>query len=279
MGEIRNISDEELEAINQAVYKRYGIDFRHYEYTSMKRRVARVLHRFDVDTIYRLWSLMLKDNNLIYRYIDEITVGLTEMFRNPELWIQLRDHILPKYTSGNTPDIWHAGCSTGEEVYSMALVLYEAGLLDKTKVLATDLNGTSVEKAKAGRFDTELIRGAYTRNYSVYNPRRRLTSYCSCDEVSCEFNPKFKENIKFKTHDLARQPIYQKFDIIFCRNVMIYFDDVLKAKVQELLFNALKDDGYLIIGYYDSLTIDNASFFKPLSAKHKIYVKNENQRG
>jgi len=271
------ISDEEVLSVNRAILLRYGIDFTNYEITSLKRRVARIISKYNLNGTLGLWRQMLKDSDFIFTYIDEITVGLTEMFRNPDLWIKLRDDILPQLISNPSKEIWHAGCSTGEEIYTTSIVLHELGMRTITKTIATDINRGFLTAAQKGTYDRSLIT-QYQKNYQTYNPKntKGISLYFELIEEQMNILPAIRQNITFQEHNLIK-PLpnaKQKFDIIFCRNVMIYFDDKLKETVLQHLHQTLKPSGLLILGYFDALSITMYQpYFEMIEPAYKILRK------
>jgi chemotaxis protein methyltransferase CheR len=269
---LKIISDEELQAINRAILLRYGIDFSNYEPQSFKRRMSRALQKFGIGNIYDLWRDMLKDNNLVFKLIDEITVGLTELFRNPTLWQFLKDEILFQYKHQSKINIWHAGCSTGEEVYSMAIVLYELDLLFKSKIWATDLSGQAIRTAEKGAYIDEIF-VQFNKNYHLYAPNKDLKQYFFRSQEEWKVFSTLRHSIAFEQHNLTKDEIKGTYDIIFCRNVMIYFDEVLKMRVLEKFHEALHEDGYFIIGYYDALPNAHRDLFEIYNAENKIFRK------
>ncbi len=255
------ISDEELTSITRAIHSRYGIDFAHYEPVSFKRRVARVISRHGLENSLGLWRKMLSDGQFIFTFIDEITVGLTEMFRNAEFWLSMRSDVLPQFYPKNRLNIWHAGCSTGEEVYSMAILLLEEDLIHKARVTATDLNTQAISQAAAGTFSSTYL-PAYQKNYAAAGGKRTLSSYYTLDGEVIRFNKINRQSFSFYPHNLVKDPMPGPFDIIFCRNVMIYFDDVLKLNVLRLFHGCLEPGGFFVIGYYDAMPDGYGQFFE-----------------
>jgi chemotaxis protein methyltransferase CheR len=267
----QEINDEEIVALTRAILLRYGIDFTNYEQISFRRRVARIMKKFHAASSYDLWKYFLREPNFINTFIDELTVGLTELFRNPDLWQEINTTYLSKLREQPVIKIWHAGCSTGEEIYTMAIVLHEAGLLHKTKIIASDLSQQAVQAAKAGLYSSELV-AAYKKNYMNFNPFGNFDNYFTKDAAgNIQAKSFLTENITFLQHNLTKDTMNEQFDIIFCRNVMIYFDEVLKKKVLQLFWENLKKEGHLVIGYYDALPPDNQHYFEMESPSYKIF--------
>ncbi|MCS7004607.1 MAG: hypothetical protein NZM38_04695 [Cytophagales bacterium] len=270
-----SISDEEIMSINRAILLRYGIDFTNYEINSLKRRIVRIINKYRFENTIGLWKHLLKDSQFIFTYIDEITVGLTEMFRNPDLWIKFRDDILPKLSCNSTIYMWHAGCSTGEEVYTASIVLHEQNLRYCTYTLASDINRTFVAKAQSGCYEADLLQ-QYQKNYLTFNPNSKKGIFEYFDSLkNSEFCVKafVRQNISFVQHSLL-EPLADsqgRFDVIFCRNVLIYFDDTLKLKVLQLFYQTLHPDGFLILGYFDSLSFGlYQPYFEMVEPAYKI---------
>lgn len=268
----RVISDAELDSITNAVKTRYGIDFTNYEKASLKRGFARLIQKQGLEDIMGLWSKIMKDKEFLLQYIDDLTVNLTELFRNPEIWIKLKEDILPKLQTNPKLDFWHAGCSSGEEVYTMAMVLQDLDLLHRSSALATDLSATILEQAKKGEYSNMLV-NRYLKSCKQYCPNSKLEDWFEIGEHESKIKEKYKKHIQFLRHNLVQEPMNKKFDIIFCRNVMIYFDDVLKMKVLKLFHSSLKEGGFFIIGYYDMLPIEHRDLFELYDSTTRLYRK------
>ena len=268
----QEISDAELDSITSAIKTRYGIDFTNYEKASLKRGFVRLIQKQELGNLMGLWSKIMKDREFLIKYIDDLTVNLTELFRNPEIWIKMKEDILPKLQSNTKLEFWHAGCSSGEEVYTMAKVLNDQNLLYKSTALATDLSNTILEQAKEGKYSNILI-NRYKKAGNLYNPNSDISDLFEIGESDSKIKDKYKKHITFLKHNLVQEPMYKKFDVIFCRNVMIYFDDVLKMKVLNLFHSCLKEGGFFIIGYYDMLPIEHRNLFELYDSTTRLYRK------
>ena len=255
----------------QAINNRYGLDFTNYERTSLKRGIIRLMMKHNMESIIELWSLVLRDNEFFLSAIDDLLVNLTELFRNPDVWIKLRDKILPGIPNKSL-NIWHAGCSTGEEVYTMNIVLETLNLTAGAKLLATDLSTKALNKAKKGDYSLLTLK-QYLVPFLKFLPNRNMEDYFDFKDKHATIKSKYQTNVTFKKHNLVMDPMAEKFDIIFCRNVMIYFDETLKNRVLDLLHGCLKDDGFLIIGYYDIMPDYGKSKFGIYDVKTRIYKK------
>lgn len=250
----QELSLEELEALNNAILARHGIDFTHYEPRSFSRRVARAIDYFGFENLMEMWTKLLSDRSFVFDFIDQITVGMTSMFRDPQMWKVLKNDLLMSMKQDGEPiDIWHAGCSTGEETYSLGLVLDDLKIQDRTKAVATDLNRESVDKAKAGIFDNLTLR-QNTEQFEEYNPFKKLERYYKphgTKQFQMDLN--LTKHCDYQVGNLVSDDPPGEFDIIFCRNVLIYFDTTLKVKMLDKFYDALKPGGFLVIGYFDAL--------------------------
>ncbi|MGH1335943.1 MAG: CheR family methyltransferase [Aureispira sp.] len=267
------ISDYELQSFTLAVKTRYGLDFTNYEPKSLKRGLVRLIAKYQLESMIGLWSAMLYNKELIIQYVDELLINLTEFFRNASLWHFLKKELLPTMISEPVIKVWHAGCSTGEEAYSMAIVLKQLGLLYRARLLATDLSSKALAKAKKGVYNN-LLWPACQRSFLRYDSTGKMERYFSKEEEEFYIVPLLNNKVRFKRHDLVQEFIGEQFKLIFCRNVMIYFDQGLKQKVLEKLYEALEDDGYLIIGFYDMLSGTARDMFKLHCPTNRIYTKN-----
>lgn len=268
------LTKEEIDSFTSVLFKRYGLDFTSYEPQSLNRRLNRVLHVMKVETLHDLWANMLRDKELIYRFMDEISVGLTSMFRDPAMWSGLRTVIYNDYKDKSKVDFWNAGCSTGEEIFTLAIVLKEMNILDKANITATDMNQTAIKVAKSGIYHKiKLLE--YEKKYREYNKFGNFSRYFSPqDATHMQMNPELNSAVDYKYHNLITDPITGSFDFIFCRNVMIYFDGAAKTKLMNKFINALKPGGYFIQGYFDSiLHKEEKSQFHSNLANLRIFKK------
>jgi chemotaxis protein methyltransferase CheR len=267
------ISDYELQSFTLAVKTRFGMDFTNYEPKSLKRGLVRLIAKYQLESMVGLWSAILYDKELIVQYVDELLINLTEFFRNASLWQFLRTELLPSLIKESVLRIWHAGCSTGEEPYSMAIVLKQLGLLHRAQFLATDLSAKALAAAKQGTY-SNLLWPACERSFSRYDSEGRINRYFVKREETFKIIENIKKNVRFQRHNLVQEPIKERFKLIFCRNVMIYFDQGLKQKVLERLYDCLEEDGYLIIGFYDMLPNSAREMFTLHCPTNRIYTKN-----
>lgn len=273
MSVITSITDEELNSLTHAILRRYGIDFTCYEPASLKRRIVRAINVLKLDSTHQLWVRLLKERDFIYPFIDEVAVGLTAMFRDPILWQTLKREALKAIPAKDQLNIWHAGCSTGEEVYSMGIVLQEAGMKIKTKAVASDMSEAALKLAQEGEYHPLKIT-EYEKNYATYNPLGIFKRYYSVQEQSVKMQAQLVTHVDFRLHNLVTDPIKEQYDIIFCRNVMIYFDQASKIKLLDQFYQHLNPGGLFIIGFYDALVpMISKSRYRYLNLDAKIFQK------
>jgi chemotaxis protein methyltransferase CheR len=238
-----NLTDAEIDSLTQSILLRYGIDFTCYEPKSLRRRIIRVMSVFKISAMHELWLRFLRDQNFIYSFMNEISVGMTSMFRDPIFWKHLKNYSRKEFSSRSNFSIWHAGCSTGEEVYSMGILLQETDMLGKTKAWATDINKEAIEVARNGQYHKiRMIENE--RNYKEYNAYSDFYKYTKpVDGKHLKMNSSLSEHVKYDYHNLNTDTFADKFDLILCRNVMIYFDNNAKKKLLEKFYNALNPGG------------------------------------
>ncbi|UII19241.1 CheR family methyltransferase [Fulvivirga ligni] len=249
-----NVTKAELDSFTNVLFQKYGFDFTCYEPQSLLRRVNRVLHVFKVNSVHELWIMMLQDRNLVYSFMDQISVGLTSMFRDPQVWIELKT-LLSNYSVNRKIRVWNAGCSTGEEVYTLAILLDELNMLDNVEILATDMNQTAMQEAKKGIYHKVKMLD-YEKNYKVFNKFSSFSRYYDTDDKHIIMKDYLLKNVRFQYHNLITDAFPGEFDFIFNRNVLIYFDQRMKEKLVNKFYNHLKPDGYYIMGFYDSMLSD-----------------------
>lgn len=255
----------------QAINNRYGLDFTNYERTSLKRGIIRLMMKHKMESILELWSIVLKDNEFFKNAIDDLLVNLTELFRNPDVWIKLRDNVIPEMNKKGL-SVWHAGCSTGEEVYTMTILLDSLNLLGSSRLTATDLSTTALSKAIKGEYSLLLLK-QYLVPFLKFFPSKGMEDFFDYEETHARIKPKYQTFVTFRKHNLVADPIHEKFDLIFCRNVMIYFDETLKNRVLKLIHSSLKEGGFLVIGYYDIMPDYGKELFEIYDVRTRIYRK------
>jgi len=273
MKDNNEISDEELKAITQAIRHRYGIDFSQYEKKSLKRGVSRLMQKNGIYSMIDLWSTILRDRAFFNKCIDDLTVNLTELFRNPQIW-QALPNLLNEFKGKKEIKIWHAGCSTGEEVYSMAMIVNKCGLAHRTKLIGTDISNTALNRAKSGTYPKELI-SKYENSLKQVLPNHSFNDMFTFDASGAKVKASLTKNIQFEKSNLVSDVMNDTYDIIFCRNVTIYFDETLKSRVLHKLLDHLNPDGYIILGYYDVLPESARNILTQFDSNNRIYTSDK----
>lgn len=272
MAEIE-ISD--LRRLTEVIKNNYDYDFRNYAMSSFKRRIQRILEMYKLPSVEMLIRKLKDDGVFFDEFVTEVTVNVTEMFRDPSFWRELRDHIIPNILLNHQSiSIWHAGCSSGEEVFSMCILLREMGILDKAKIIATDLDRKILDRAKSGEYPLKNMTDINEKNYIRVNGERGLEQYYEIRNGKAYLDPSLVANVSFREHDLVLGSVFNKFDLILCRNVMIYFNQTLQNQVLKLLHESLFKYGYLVIGSKESLIwCEISNKFIVVNNEEKIYKK------
>ncbi len=268
------LSLEELQMLAKLVKERYNYDFTDYAMSSFRRRIVRILELYKLKSIPALIALLERQEQFAEEFVSEITVNVTEMFRDPSFWISLRDDVLPNLFLGKDQiTIWHAGCSSGEEVYSMAILLDEMGVLDRAKLVATDMDRAIITRAKRGVYALKNME-VNGKNYERMGGKNALKNYYREVNGEAVMEERLSKNMSFRKHDLVIGEPFSKFDIVLCRNVMIYFNQQLQNRVLHKLHESLHRYGYLIIGSKESLIwCDIAYKFIVVNNEEKMYKK------
>lgn len=269
------IATEDMEQLLGNIAGWYGYDFTGYARASLKRRIDSFYAKNRLSSFAELQQQLMEDPSYFMRFVEEVTVNVTEMFRDPVFYKTLREDILPVLATYPFIRIWHAGCSTGEEVYSMAILLKEANLLHKSILYATDLNQAVLEKAKSGIFPISTMQ-QNSENYIRSGGKADFSAYYYANYNNAKFNSMFGERMIFSTHNLVADASFNEFQLILCRNVLIYFDKELQAKVLRLFDKSLESLGFLALGSKESLRFSSiASHYKQVANKEKIWRKNK----
>lgn len=263
----------EIEMLLEAIFRLYGHDFRNYAYSSIRRRIWHRVHAERLDTITGLAERVIHDRACMDRLLADMTIHVTEMFRDPEVFRMFRTQVVPILRTYPFIRVWHAGCSTGEEVYSMAILLYEAGLYDKTRIYATDTNAEVLDVAREGVFPLERMQ-LYTRNYMEAGGSEAFSDYYTARYDSVIFHSFLKKNMVFGQHNLVTDGSFNEFNLILCRNVMIYFNKQLQDHVHRLLYDSLSIFGVLNLGTKESINFtSHAEDYEELDGQHRLYRK------
>lgn len=263
--------DQEIGSLLEAVFLHYDYDFRGYSKTSLRRRI---LHWQKVSGISKLTEMqdrLLHDTSLFERFLVELTVNITAMFRDPSFYRSLRECIGEVYEKSGHIKVWCAGCATGEEAYSLAIVLQEMGVYDHARLYATDINEAVLRTAKSGVYPIDRMQ-EYTRNYQAAGGTHSLTDYFTADDRNVIAHDSLKKNIVFSNHNLAMDDVFSRVDIVVCRNVMIYFGKQLQNRIFELFRDSLEPGGLLCLGSKESAFFnESAAHFQEVDRREKIY--------
>ncbi|MCC5920962.1 MAG: protein-glutamate O-methyltransferase CheR [Cyclobacteriaceae bacterium] len=271
---MQEIDIADLRKLSEEVKTIYGYDFTNYAMSSFKRRIKRILDLYKFPSVTVLLKKIKEDRIFFEEFISEITVNVTEMFRDPSFWREVRDNVIPTILLNHKNiSIWHAGCSSGEEVYSMAILLEEMGLRDKAKIIATDLDKSILERAKSGVYSLKNME-LNEKNYIRFEGKRSLKDYYKEVNGRAQMDQRLVDNVSFREHDLVNGMVFNKFDLILCRNVMIYFNQNLQNNVLKKLHESMFKYGYLIIGSKESLIwCEISNKFIVVNNEEKIYKK------
>jgi chemotaxis protein methyltransferase CheR len=260
--ELPVIDDEQVELLLQDMLERYGYDFTGYSKASLKRRIHRLYSLDKALSFAEFRYRICNDPTYFKRFVEQITVNVTEMFRDPAFFKTLRNDVLPKLGTYPLIRIWLAGCSTGEEAYSISIILKELNLLHKSLVYATDINPIVLEKASQGVFPLSQMK-QYSENYILSGGTKDFSSYYTAKYSLAKLDSELKSKIVFSTHNLVSDHSFNEFQLILCRNVLIYFDRDLQHKVLDLFDDSLEELGYLALGTKETLE------FSELAKKYK----------
>jgi len=266
------IEDREIDWLINEVHEYYGYDFSGYSRASFRRRVDRLMEVDGFKQFEPFLSRVRSEPEYFKRMVEEITVNVTEMFRDPAFYKVLREKILPDLGTKPFIRIWHAGCSTGEEVYSMAIMLEEAKLLHKSLLYATDINPLVVESARKGIFPLRMMKD-YSENYVASGGKDDFSGYYTANYGYAKFNSRFSEKMVFSQHNLVSDRSFNEFDLILCRNVLIYFDKDLQDHALSLFDESLSILGYLALGTKESIKFSSIQKKYQQLEKDKIWKK------
>jgi chemotaxis protein methyltransferase CheR len=275
--ELARASDDleriEVQVLLEAIYQHYGFDFRGYALGSLKRRLWRRAYGEKVETLSALQDKVLHDPAVMERLLLDLSINVTAMFRDPTFFRAFREKVVPTLRTYPFVRIWNAGCSTGEETYSLAIVLKEEGLYDRTRIYATDINDRVLEQARAGRFPLEKMR-EYTENYLRAGGSEEFSSYYTVEGETASFTTDLCEQVVFAQHNLVSDAPFNSFNVIVCRNVMIYFGKTLQDRVHELFYDSLEPLGILAMGHKESIRFTRyEDRYEPLDPQEKLYRK------
>ena len=270
---LNKIENIEIELLLEAIFMRYGYDLRRYARASIRRRIVQFMQIADVPTISAMIPRLIHDEPFFEKLVIEFSITVTEMFRDPSMYLSLRQNVIPLLKSYPYIKIWHAGCATGEEAYSLAILMEEEGLGTRATFFATDFNDAALGKAKEGIFDLSNVQ-QYTKNYQQAGGKRSFSDYYHAHYGAMAIKNALKEKITFANHNLVTDQVFSETHLICCRNVLIYFNRELQERVLGLFYDSLVNGGYLCLGLKESLLFSGyQEKFKEIDRKNKIFQK------
>jgi len=263
----------EVELLLEGIFRHYGFDFRAYAYSSLRRRLWKRIDAEGLGSVSALQNAVLHDPPVMERLLRDLSVNVTAMFRDPTFYVAFRNQVIPLLRTYPFIRIWHAGCSTGEEVFSMAILLTEEGLYDRCRIYATDINDIVLRQAKQRIFPLERMQ-EYTDNYIKAGGKRSFSEYYTAMYEGALFSPALLKNVVFSQHNLVTDGSFAEFNVVLCRNVLIYFDKSLQGKVHKLFYDSLSNFGLLCLGSKESLKFTRFEHcYEDISLREKIYRK------
>jgi len=261
----------ELRLLLEGVYRHYGYDFREYAFASLRRRVWRRVQAEQLGSITALTDRLLHDPGCMARLLGDLSINVTSMFRDPHFYVAFAEHVVPQLHTYPFTRIWVAGCSTGEEVYSLAILLTEHGLYDRTRIYATDINQLVLEQAREGVYALDRMQ-EYTENYIRAGGKRAFSEYYVAAYDGALFDAGLRENVVWAQHNLAQDRGFNEFQVILCRNVLIYFDKALQNRVHRLFYESLARFGTLCLGNKESIRFSAyESCYEEVDAAARMY--------
>ncbi|WP_317170601.1 CheR family methyltransferase [Mucilaginibacter sp. E4BP6] len=266
------LSVQQLDELIDLIKKFHGFDFSFYSKASLKRRVLRIMQN-KKQTFYDLKHTLVNNQLFFQEFLDEITVNVTEMFRDPSFYKALNNQVIPYLSTYQHIKMWSAGCSSGEEVYSLAILMNETGLSKKSFIYGTDINTEMLKEARKGIYSLKKIK-SYAENYQYSGLKGSLTDHFTIMYDAATVHSELKHNTLFSVHNLVSDAIFNEFQLISCRNVFIYFESELQEKILELFYNSLAPLGFLCMGSKETIRSDKfKKKFKVISSKENIYQK------
>jgi chemotaxis protein methyltransferase CheR len=269
----KDTKELEIQLLLEAVYEKYGYDFRQYSKAHIERRITNRVMLSGLDDVAQLQSRVINDESFASQLLQDLSITVTEMFRDPDFYRSLRENVISVLKTYPFIKIWHAGCSTGEEVYSMAIIIQEEGLSNRVTIYATDYNQHALNHAKEGIFSNHIIKG-YTAGYQLSGGKESFSDYYTSDYDNVIMNQALKKNIVWANHSLVTDGVFSEVHLIVCRNVLIYFDKNLQNKVHDLFYNSLVKGGILCMGSKEGLRYtDFNKKYSEFDKKQRIFKK------
>ena len=273
VNEVRKKVELNIQGLLEAIYHTYGYDFRNYSEAHIKRRVMNRMAMSGIKDITELQAKVLNEEAFASILLQDLSINVTEMFRDPGFYRSFRENVIPILKTYPFLKIWHAGCATGEEAYSVAILLQEEGLYDRTTIYATDFNQQALSQAKEGIFPSKMMK-EYTANYQLSGGKESFSDYYTSNYDSVIMNKSLKRNIVWANHNLVTDSVFAEVHVILCRNVLIYFDKNLQNKVQRLFHDSLINGGILCLGSKEGIRFtDLAEEYAELDKKQRIFKK------
>lgn len=266
------IHEIELSLLIEAIYCRWGYDFRDYARASLMRRVLRVIEMEHLNSISALQELILRDSYSMQRFLDSVTVGYTSMFRDPSFYQAFRRVAVPILLEHKAFRIWHIGCASGEEVYSLAILLQEEGLLQRARIYATDVNQRLLEIAQSGVYPLDKMK-EYTKHYQSAGGKVSFSEYYHVSRCQVTMRSDLAKNVVWAEHNLVTDSSFNEFHLVLCRNVLFYFNEFLQERIHRLIYNSLMVEGLLVLGHQEILMAPYISDYISLDRNEKIYKK------
>ena len=261
----------EIKLLTEGIFRHYGFDFRDYSIPSLRRRVWKRIYAEGLTTISGLTEKVLHDSQCMERLLLDLSINTTAMFRDPTFYLSFRQKVVPLLRTYPFVRIWHAGCSTGEEVYSMSILLHEEGLYDRCRIYATDINEAVLQKAKSGIFPIATMQ-ENTANYMAAGGTGTFSDYYTARYDYAIFRPSLRESVVFAQHNLVTDASFNHFNVIFCRNVLIYFNNPLQERVMQLFLNSVEMFGVLGLGKKETVKYTSvADNYEELDGEEKLY--------
>ena len=262
-----------MQLLLEGVFQHYGFDFRSYAYTSLRRRLWKRIHAEGLESVSALQNLVLHEPAAMERLLLDLSVNVSTMFRDPTMYTAFREQVVPLLRTYPFIRIWHAGCSTGEEVVSLSILLEEEGLGDRVRIYATDINEVVLQVARDGIYPLVKMQ-EYTQNYLSAGGKRSFSEYYTAKYDGARFDPGLLRNVVFSQHNLVTDRSFAEFNVILCRNVMIYFDRKLQEQVHGLFYQSLVRRGILILGSKESLRMSRyENMYEEIDGRQKIYQR------
>lgn len=276
VGIMMQIQEIETDLLLEAIYKHFGYDFREYNKAHVMRRIIHRTGMLSLKSISELQHKVLHEKGFIDIILKDLSINVTEMFRDPNFYLAMRNEVFPLLKTYPYLKIWHAGCASGEEVYSFAIMLKEEGLLDRTQIYATDFNPLVLDIAQKGIYSVGKIK-EYTQNYQAAGGKQSFSDYYIARYDSVIMDQSLKKNIVFAEHNLVTDSVFAEVHMIICRNVLIYFNKQLQNRVVKLFTNSLVTGGFLGLGSKENLMFtDEFEQYAVIDAREKIYKRKVN---